>query len=196
MKRGSIATAALTLFGYAFVFLLYFAFSVAFLAGATFLLSSLGVVSPPPNEPALLGLYGVAILFTALYGFASMRPHERIQELRRGARRRALGGPEVVTRSSVKPRAGLVLVVVLAAWLLAQFVARSALTAVGSGPPPRPAVAVATAFLFASGFSIWVAISARRNRESARPVVAFFVVWAYLSAILLTATALTGDFSR
>jgi hypothetical protein len=97
-----------------------------------------------------------------------------------------------VNRSLVKPRAGLVLVLSLAAALLAQFVARSALIAVGPQPPSRATVDVATAFLFACGVSAWVAISSRRNREPARPVVTLFVVWVFLSAVLLTATALTG----
>jgi len=97
-----------------------------------------------------------------------------------------------VSRSAVKPRAGLVLVLSLAAALLAQLVARSALLAVGSAPPSRATVDIATSFLFACGVSAWVAISSRRSGEPARPVVTFFVVWVFLSAILLTATALTG----
>jgi hypothetical protein len=83
IERGFIATAALTLFGYTFVSLLYIAFALPFLAGAMFLLSSLGVVSSrPPNEPMLLAACGIAILFTTWYAIASMRAHERIQEHR------------------------------------------------------------------------------------------------------------------
>jgi len=100
LKPGSIGTAALTLFGYAFVSLLYVAFALASLAGAMVLLSSLGVVSPrPPNEPVLLAACGIAILFTTWYAIASMRSHERIQEHREAFEQGRAAGRAEAARS-------------------------------------------------------------------------------------------------
>ena len=82
MKLRSLGDAGLTVFGYAFVSLLYAAFAMAFLAGAMLFLSGLGVVSPRPPNESLLAVCGTAILVTVWYAIASMRSHERIQEHR------------------------------------------------------------------------------------------------------------------